>query len=114
MKSEEKGNSNASHFERASRPLKMPKNYDFSVRNTNWNQYKHDFLLRTDAVWEKTKLKDVFYSFYKTMLYDNINNRYMVANIRILPLPTNEPEQIDEWKTYMGYTQSDGVVVSIQ
>ena len=44
------------------RPLKMPKNYDFSVRNVDWNQYKNDFILRTDAVWEKTKLLDLFYT----------------------------------------------------
>ena len=35
------------------RPLKMPKNYDFSVRNVNWLDYSKDYLLRTDAVWEK-------------------------------------------------------------
>lgn len=44
------------------RPLKMPKNYDFSVRNVDWRQYEDDFLLRTDAVWEKSKLLDVFYT----------------------------------------------------
>ena len=45
---------------KSKRPLKMPKNYDFSVRNVNWNEYKNDFLLRTDAVCEKTKLLDLF------------------------------------------------------
>ena len=43
------------------RPLKMPKNYDFGVRNVNWNDYKDDYILRTDAVWEKSKLLDIFY-----------------------------------------------------
>jgi len=43
----------------------MPKGYDFSARNVNWEQYKNDFLLRTDAVWEKSKLYDTFYTFYK-------------------------------------------------
>jgi hypothetical protein len=51
---------------KANRPLKMPKNYDFSVRNVNWRQYEKDFVLRTDAVWEKSKLLDVFYTQYKT------------------------------------------------
>ena len=47
------------------RPLKMPKNYDFSVRNVDWRKYEKDFILRTDAVWEKSKLLDVFYTMYK-------------------------------------------------
>ena len=53
------------------RPLKMPKNYDFSVRNVNWKAYKNDYLLRTDAIWERSKLFDVFYShFKKEVVYD--------------------------------------------
>ena len=65
------------------RPLKMPKNYDFSVRNVDWSQYKDDYLLRTDAVWEKSKLLDLFYTHYKSkFLYDAVNNKYMIANIR--------------------------------
>lgn len=47
------------------RPLKMPENYDFSARKVNWATYKKDFLLRTDAVWEKEKLKGYFYAIYK-------------------------------------------------
>ena len=47
-------------LKKGERPLKMPKGYDFSVRNVNWEDYKNDFLLRTDAVWEKSKLKDHF------------------------------------------------------
>ena len=46
----------------------MPKNYDFSVRNVDWRQYEKDFILRTDAVWEKSKLLDIFYSHYKVHL----------------------------------------------
>lgn len=66
------------------RPLKMPKNYDFSVRNVDWKQYEDDFLLRTDAVWEKSKLLDVFYTQYKVILSDhslllNSLNSFMTA-----------------------------------
>ena len=69
--------------QKARRPLKMPKNYDFSVRNVDWRQYKKDFILRTDAVWEKSKLLDVFYTHYKSQfVYEQISNRYMIANIR--------------------------------
>ena len=49
---------NAAQVRKGRRPLKMPKNYDFSVRNVNWDAYKKDFLLRTDAVWERNKLLD--------------------------------------------------------
>ena len=48
----------------------MPKNYDFGVRGVNWNEYKEDYLLRTDAIWEKIQMKDVFYSFYKVLVTD--------------------------------------------
>ena len=43
----------------------MPKNYNFSVRNVDWESYKEDYMLRTDAVWEKSKLLDIFYTHYK-------------------------------------------------
>jgi hypothetical protein len=89
----------------------MPKNYDFSVRNVNWKQYERDFILRTDAVWERSKLLDVFYTHYKSpFMYDKITNRYMIANIRQMPLPTNEPEHFEDWRPFMGYTDTDGCV----
>lgn len=47
------------------RPFKMPENYDFSTRNVNWKKYDKEYLLRTDAVWEKSKLYAYFYSLYK-------------------------------------------------
>ena len=47
------------------RPLKMPEGYDFSSRKVNFGSYKRDFLLRTDAVWEKEKLSTYFYAIYK-------------------------------------------------
>ena len=71
------------HLQKARRPLKMPKNYDFSVRNVDWRQYERDFLLRTDAVWERSKLLDIFYTQYKSQfVYDRVSNKYMIANIR--------------------------------
>ena len=77
----------------------MPKNYDFSVRNVDWSEYKDDYLLRTDAVWERTKLLDLFYTHYKSkFLYDSVNNKYMIANIRQMPMPTNETEHFEDSK----------------
>ena len=92
----------------------MPKNYDFSVRNVDWRQYEKDFILRTDAVWERSKLLDVFYTTYKSQfIYDNLSNKYMIANIRQMPLPTNEPEHFEDWRPFMGYTDTDGCVVRL-
>ena len=89
----------------------MPKNYDFSVRNVKWSEYQKDYILRTDAVWEKSKLYDVFYTIYKSkFLYDNFNNRYLVANIRMMPMPTTEPEHLEDWTPFMGFTAIDGCI----
>jgi hypothetical protein len=49
------------------RPLQMPEGYDFSQRKVNWGSYKRDYILRTDAVWEKSKLFAYFYSVYKAV-----------------------------------------------
>jgi len=49
------------------RPLNMPENYDFTQRKVNWKSYARDYLLRTDAVWEKHKLFAYFYSVYKAV-----------------------------------------------
>ena len=48
-------------------PIKMPENYDFSVKNVDWSKYKNDYILRTDAVWEKSKLYSYFYTIYKSV-----------------------------------------------
>ena len=79
----EKSETKAAEVQKAKRPLKMPKGYDFSVRNVDWNQYKNDYILRTDAVWEKSKLLDLFFTHYKSKFhYDSFSNRYLIANIR--------------------------------
>ncbi len=67
----------APQSQRGKRPLRMPKNYDFSSSNVNWNEYKNDFILRTDAVWEKAKLKDLFYATYRVTA---LNLRKRVIN----------------------------------
>ena len=101
----------ASSEQKGKRPLKMPKNYDFSVRNVKWSEYDKDYILRTDAVWEKSKLYDVFYTIYKSkFLYDNFNNRYMMANIRMMPMPSTEPEVLEDWTPFMGFSDIDGCV----
>ena len=88
----------------------MPESYDFSVRNINWKDYNNDFILRTDAVWEKTKLKDYFYSMYKNFLYDDASCAYYVTDLRIHPLPTNEADHFEAWTMFKGYSNIDGCV----
>ena len=89
----------------------MPKGYDFSVRNVKWDEYKHDFILRTDAIWERSKMKDIFYGNYKTpFMYSALDNKYVMANIRMMPMPTNEPEHLEDWTEFKGYTDTDGCV----
>ena len=38
----------------------------------------------------------------------------MIANIRMMPLPTNEPEHFEDWRPFMGYTDTDGCVVRLK
>ena len=89
----------------------MPKNYDFSVRNVKWREYEKDYILRTDAVWEKSKLYDIFYTIYKSkFLFDNFNNEYTIANIRMMPMPSTEPEVLEDWTGFKGFTDIDGCI----
>ena len=109
-KSKDQG-SGPANVQRGKRPLRMPKNYDFSVRHVNWKDYAKDYLLRTDAVWERSKLFDTFYTQYKShLMFDSVNNKYMIADIRQMPLPTNEPEHLEAWTPFLGYNDMDGCV----
>lgn len=60
--------------------LKMPENYDFSTRKTNWKLYKPYYILRSDAVWEKAKLYSYFYSQFKSHLYFNKGNFHLISD----------------------------------
>ncbi len=50
------------------RTFKIPENYDFSARKVNLKDYKNNYIIRTDAVWEKEKLKSYLYSIYKGLI----------------------------------------------
>lgn len=60
--------------------LKMPENYDFSTRKVNWNAYKPYYILRTDAVWEKTKLYQYFYTIYKSGRFFNNDKFHLMSD----------------------------------
>lgn len=99
---------------KGNRPLKMPKDYDFSVRNVNWKDYKNDFLLRTDAVWEKSKLKDHFYAMYKIFSYDAKTNAYYVNDLRVVPNPTAESDHLLDWSAFTGFSTVDGLIWTVK
>lgn len=46
-------------------------------------------------------------------MYDRGTNKYVIANIRQMPLPTNEPEHFEDWRPFLGYSDIDGCVVLI-
>lgn len=60
--------------------IKMPKDYDFSIRNVDWKKYQPFYVLRTDAVWEKSKLYQYFYSSYKAPLYFNKDSYFIFSD----------------------------------
>mmetsp|Transcript_17524 Transcript_17524/g.29551 ORF Transcript_17524/g.29551 Transcript_17524/m.29551 type:complete len:165 (+) Transcript_17524:163-657(+) len=89
----------------------MPKGYDFSVRNVDWSEYKNDYILRTDAVWEKSKLMDVFHVLYKNpLIYDPLGNRYYITDIKNNPSPVSEYDMFEDWRVFFGYTDVDGCI----
>ena len=111
VRMEKKDSAKAATLEKGKRPLKMPKDYDFSVKNVNWENYKKDYILRTDAVWEKSKLYDFFYTSYKRRIaYEPVNQEYVVPDIRQMPMPSTEMEVFEDWQPFMGYSNIDGCV----
>lgn len=54
----------------------MPENYDFSTKGVNWEKFYNEFILRTDAVWEKTKLKDIFRFHHQLFYWDKEDESY--------------------------------------
>ena len=110
-KMEKKEPTKAAQVQKGQRPLKMPKDYDFSVKNVNWRSYDKDYILRTDALWEKSKLYDIFYTdFKREIAYEPVNGEYLVPNIRQMPMPSTEMEVFEDWRPFMGYTDIDGCV----
>ena len=90
----------------------MPKDYDFSVRNVNWGDYKDDFILRTDAIWEKTMLKDYFYSLYKQHNYRD--GKYFTQDWKVVRFQQTHQDQSEDWVPWMGYSDIDGMTWQYQ
>eukprot|EP00345_Euplotes_harpa_P010066 CAMPEP_0168336882 /NCGR_PEP_ID=MMETSP0213-20121227/11825_1 /TAXON_ID=151035 /ORGANISM="Euplotes harpa, Strain FSP1.4" /LENGTH=240 /DNA_ID=CAMNT_0008342197 /DNA_START=23 /DNA_END=745 /DNA_ORIENTATION=+ len=102
------------YLKKGKRPLKMPKDYDFKVRNVNWGEYKNDFLLRTDAVWEKTKLKDHFYAMYRVFVYNEKTNGYYISDIRVVPTPSATADHLLGFVPFRGFTPTDGLIWTVK
>lgn len=58
---------------------KIPQNYDFSSVGMDWTKFHKYFRLRTDAVWEKTKLRDFFRSYHKFFIFNYVDGHYVWA-----------------------------------
>jgi hypothetical protein len=65
--------------------MKYDPTYDFSNRGVDWDEYKREVRLRTDAVWERQKLKDYFRLFYKIFYWDPNSKQYYIT----MPLHSN-------------------------
>ena len=59
--------------------MKYNPSYDFSNKGVDWESYEKEARLRTDAVWERSKLKDYFRLFYKIFYWDPKTSKYYVS-----------------------------------
>jgi hypothetical protein len=59
--------------------IKYTPKYDFSNQGIDWEDYEKDVRLRTDAVWERGKLKDYFRLFYKIFYWDPRSKEYYIT-----------------------------------
>jgi hypothetical protein len=59
--------------------MKYDPSYDFSNNGVDWESYESEARLRTDAIWERTKLKDYFRLFYKLFYWDPKQEKYFIS-----------------------------------
>ena len=86
---------------------KMPENYNFSTRNVDWSAYHPYFRLRTDAVWEKSKLFQWFRAFYKKHLYFNHDEKQYYYVAMMDQADMIDPTTFEMNSTpYMGFSES--------
>lgn len=80
--------------------MKYTPSYNFSNDGVDWDEYSKEVRIRTDALWERGKLKDYFRLFYKIFHWDPKSKEYYIAT----PLHSNYNAP-DEWrfKIFRGY-----------
>jgi len=82
----------------------MPATYDFSSKKVNWKEYENDFMIRTDAVWEKQKLKDYFRNYTKCFWFDKTINKYQFIEPEEAYTLIFEGCALEDFQTYPGST----------
>ena len=103
--------------------FKMPLDYNFSTRGTpfplhspsflgkNWAEYYKDFILRTDSVWEKEKLRDYFRLYMKCFYFDKASRRYHVVEPEDLYTMVFEHWALEDVTQVLGYTPTGRTVI---
>ena len=85
---------------------KMPQNYNF-LTTPDLTQYQKYFTLRTDAIWEKQKLKDYFRLFYKIFHFNRDEKKYiLVTPTEMSKYIWHFPAIFDSSIDYAGYTKT--------
>eukprot|EP01017_Pseudomicrothorax_dubius_P031369 TRINITY_DN3999_c0_g1_i4.p1 TRINITY_DN3999_c0_g1~~TRINITY_DN3999_c0_g1_i4.p1 ORF type:complete len:251 (-),score=72.47 TRINITY_DN3999_c0_g1_i4:112-864(-) len=83
---------------------KMPEGYDFSNKGVNWEEYGQESILRTDAVWEKSILRDGFRLFMKCFYFDKGSKKYVVFEPEEIYSIIFEPWAFEEFVPFTGFT----------
>ena len=64
----------------------------------DWSEYKNDYILRTDAVWEKFKLKEWFLIDHKIFHFSASEQAYMMIEPNDMYAHMFEPRKKNEAK----------------
>ena len=88
--------------------MKAPEDYDFNTWGKNYAEYGRDFKLRTDAVWEKTMLKDWFRCSNKAFFFNKKDKKYYITEPDDAYSNVLEPWGFEDNEVfdYVGYTQT--------
>ena len=81
------------------------------LKGKDFTKFEKDFKLRTDAVWEKSKLQDYFRLYYKTFLFDRKKKSYFLVSPRDSFIWLFEPWNLGEGAVpYEGYSKTGHTV----
>ena len=78
--------------------------YYFSNKIIDWNDYKKDVKLLTDAVWERQRLKVYFRTFFKVFYYNSNDQKNYIS--MLLHDNYNLPNNW-KYKEFGGYNPTD-------
>jgi hypothetical protein len=69
----------------------------------NWSEYSGDFLLRTDAIWEKEKMRDWFRLYQKCFYFDKTVRKYKFMEVEDIYTILFEGWALDELSPWVGH-----------